>query len=160
MAHSTKKLQTLIKIKREEKKKAIASSIKYNSSNYINYDGTNNKYIKTEYKKEVLDLLINYIDLREFIPQHLGGKFRKYKNDLQGCCILKNHSGDRNNKTALLISKDRYKCFTCGEAGNIITIARQIYNIDNFSEVAFRLMQEYKINIPQNYIKEVNYNGE
>lgn len=130
---------------------------KINQKKYENYeaaDYNSSKYIKPEYKKEVLDYLINNIDLREFIVKHYGGRFKRNGEKLTGACVL--HGGD--NETALVIDKDRYTCFTHCGCGNVITIARKVYNIENFSEVVFRLLDENNLNIPSNYVREM-YNG-
>lgn len=107
-------------------------------------------YIKTEYKKLVTEFLIENIDLREFIPRHFNWKFKKLGDNLVGNCIF--HGGD--NPNALVVSKQIYTCFTNCGTGNIITVARKVYNMDHFSTVAFNLAKEYNLNIPKEYIKE------
>lgn len=138
-------------IKRKEKKEAEALKEKYKNKQ-VNNDFNNEDYIKPQYKEEVLRLLIDNIDLREFIPKHFGGSYKRNGENLTGSCVL--HGGD--NKSALVINKDRYTCFTHCGSGNIITVARKAYNIENFSAVAFRLLEEHNISIPKDYIREVN----
>lgn len=130
--------------KKEEQIKIIKKE------NYKNIE--QDSYIKTEHKKEVLELLTQNIDLRDFIPKHFGGKYKNINGNLTGCCIF--HGGD--NKTALVISKEIYTCFTHCGTGNIITAARKAYNEENFSKVAFELAKEYNLHIPCEYIKEMN----
>lgn len=132
------------KKKREEVKKTIATK-----KSYANIEPTS--YIKTEHKKDVIDYLIDNIDLREFMPKHLGGTFKRMGDNIIGRCIL--HNGD--NPNALVISKKIYTCFTHCGTGNIITIARKVYNEDHFSTIAFTLAKEYNLNIPSEFIKEV-----
>lgn len=138
-------------VKRKANKEAKALKQKYNNQNISN-NFSNTSYIKPEYKKDVLNLLIDNIDLREFIPKHLGGSYKRNGEALTGACVL--HGGD--NETALVINKNRYTCFTHCGCGNIITAARKIYNIENFSEVAFKLLDEHNLNIPESYIRR-NY---
>ena len=137
-------------IKRKEKRAADELKKKYQNQNMSN-NFDNAKYIKPQYKEEVLKLLINHIDLRDFIQSHLGGSYKRNGEALTGACVL--HGGD--NETALVINKDRYTCFTHCGCGNIITAARKVYNIENFSEVAFKLLDEHNMSIPDDYIKEI-----
>ena len=134
-------------LKRKERKVLLEKNQKYAKIQY-----TNNEYIKPEYKEYVMNFLINNIDLREFIPKKLGGNFKRVGEKITGACVF--HGGD--NITALVIDKDRYTCFTHCGCGNIITAARKIYNIENFSEVAFKLLNEYGFTIPESYIRR-NY---
>lgn len=134
------------------KKSKKVTEQKYES--YEKADYSNAKYIKPEYKKEVLDYLINNIDLRELIPKYFGGRYKRNGERLTGACIL--HGGD--NETALVIDKDRYTCFTHCGCGNVITIARRIYNIENFSDVVFKLLDDNNLEIPLHYVREM-YNG-
>lgn len=122
---------------------------------YKEYSGGQDRYIKPEYKETVMRLLIDNIDLREFIPKFFGGTFKRTGGNLTGKCVI--HGGD--NETALVISKDRYTCFTHCGCGNIITAARIAYKINNFSDVALRLLENHRINIPPEYVREVKTNG-
>lgn len=131
-------------IKRKQEKE-----IKIQKQKYKRLEFENDMYIKPEHKEEVMNLLINNIDLRDFITKHLGGRFKSNTEKITGPCVF--HGGD--NETALVIDKDRYTCFTHCGCGNIITAARKIYNIENFSEVAFKLMDEHGLSIPDNYIR-------
>lgn len=137
------------KIKREELKQQKELKLKYSSSE-SNYNGS---YIKTEHKKEVMDQICNSISLKEFIERATGGNFKKKGDNYIGCCPL--HNGD--NKGAFVISEKEhiYTCFTRCGTGNIITVAKRYYNIDNFSEVVFKLANDYNLSIPKEYIKEV-----
>lgn len=134
-------------IKRKEEKEIKIQKQKYNKLEF-----ENDMYIKPEHKEEVMNLLINNIDLREFITKHLGGRFKSNNEKITGACVF--HGGD--NETALVIDKDRYTCFTHCGCGNIITAARRIYKIENFSEVAFKLIEEYGLSIPDSYIRRSN----
>lgn len=136
--------------KRKAKKKNVIEKEKYKDISFNNED-----YIKPEYKEQVINYLIEHIDLTDFIPKHFGGRYKKYGDRLTGACVL--HGGDNN--TALVINKDRYTCFTHCGCGNIITVARKAYNIENFSSVAFKLMEEYGLGIPDHYIRRVKHGG-
>ncbi|NFR79715.1 hypothetical protein FDE74_07290 [Clostridium botulinum] len=134
-------------LKRKDKRRRIVSNSKYKEFHF-----DNDIYIKPEHKEEVMKYLIDSIDLREFMPKHLGGIFKRNGDKLIGSCVL--HGGD--NETALVISRDRYTCFTHCGSGNIITVARKVYNIDNFLMVAFKLLAEHNLNIPSEYVREVH----
>ena len=137
---------SIARVKAKEQAKMSSKYIRCNRN--VNFE--NEEYIKPEYKKKVLDYLINEIDIREFIPKHLGGRFKKHNEKLIGACVL--HGGD--NESALVIDEKMYTCFTHCGSGNIITAARKIYNIDNFSQVAFKLLEEFNLSIPEHYIKK------
>lgn len=142
----------LIKAYEASVKRKEVKAINIQKQRYEKREFKNDMYIKPEHKEEVINLLINNIDLREFIPKHLGGRFKSINEKITGACVF--HGGD--NETALVIDKDRYTCFTHCGCGNIITAARKIYNIENFSEVAFKLMNEYGLSIPDSYIRRNN----
>lgn len=144
-----KDLSKLIKAHQASIKRKAAKATNNIKQNNSKIEFTNDVYIKPEHKEEVMKYLIENIDLADFIPKHLGGKFKKAGDKLTGACVF--HGGD--NETALVIDKDRYTCFTHCGCGNIITAARKIYNIENFSEVAFKLLSEYSLSIPDSYIR-------
>lgn len=108
-------------------------------------------YIKTEYKEEVIRLIIDNIRLIDFITDKFGGNFKQISNRYVGKCCL--HGGD--NKNALVITGKTYRCYTHCGTGNVFTLAKQVYGITNFSQLAFRLSEEYGIAIPEEYIKRV-----
>lgn len=114
----------------------------------------NEDYIKTEYKEEVINLIINSIDLKNFITEKLGGNFREKGNKYTSYCPLDSHGGDRTNKDAFVIFKDTntYRCFTHCGTGNIFTVAKMVYKIDNFSQLALKLAEEYGVGIKEEYI--------
>lgn len=145
------KLVRIIKAYNSSVKRRNKKVNKEKFKSYKKIDYSNAKYIKPEYKKEVLDYLIENIDLRELIPKYYGGRFKVNGERLTGTCVL--HGGD--NESALLIDKDRYTCFTHCGCGNVITIGRKIYNTDNFSDVAFKLLEDNNLNIPPHYVMEV-----
>ena len=124
--------------------------VKILNKNSKNINFENDEYIKPEYKKEVMEFLINNIDIREFIQKHLGGRFKNNNGRLTGSCVL--HGGD--NESALVLNEKMYTCFTHCGSGNIITAARKIYNIENFSQVAFELLKEFNLSIPEHYIRK------
>ena len=132
-------------LRRKEQKKKIELK-----GEYIKYE--NDMYIKPIYKKEILDYLIQNIDLKDFIERKFGGNFKRNGNNHIGCCSI--HGGD--NPTSLVISKNIYTCFTHCGTGNIITVAKKYYNCSNFSEIAFRLAEEYNLQIPKDYISGGN----
>lgn len=108
-------------------------------------------YIKSEYKEEVIKLIIDNIKLIDFIIDNFGGSFKKISNRYVGkCCI---HGGD--NKNALVITENTYRCYTHCGTGNIFTLGKIYYKIDNFSQLAFRLSADYNIAIPEEWIKRV-----
>lgn len=108
-------------------------------------------YIKSEYKEEVIRLIIDNIKLIDFIYDKFGGNFKRISNRYVGRCCL--HGGD--NKNALVITGKTYRCYTHCGTGNIFTLAKKVYGITNFSQLAFRLSEEYRIAIPEEYIKRV-----
>lgn len=108
-------------------------------------------YIKTEYKEKVIRLIIDNIRLIDFITDKFGGNFKQISNRYVGKCCL--HGGD--NKNALVITGKTYRCYTHCGTGNVFTLAKQVYGITNFSQLAFRLSEEYGIAIPEEYIKRV-----
>lgn len=128
----------------EQKKKFI--EVKKGYKEYKNED-----YIRPECKKEVLELLVSNCSLKDFIEKHFGGKFRYEKGNFVGNCSI--HGGD--NPTALVISEKIWTCFTHCGTGNIFTLAKKVYGINNFSRVAFLLANEYNIVIPEKYIRRV-----
>lgn len=138
-----------LSIKRSRKKEEKERALSINKKGVQNIEFSNDEYIKPEFKKEVMEFLINNIDLRDFIPKHLGGRFKMNNEKLTGACVL--HGGD--NESALVINDNMYTCFTHCGSGNVITVARKIYNIENFSEVAFKLLNEYNLTIPDHYIR-------
>ena len=107
-------------------------------------------FIKKEYKDYIMQLLVDSIPLEEFISEKFGGEFKRYGSRLMGACPI--HGGD--NKTALSIYTDTnsYTCFTRCGTGNIVTLAYLYYNTNDFSYVALSLMNEYKIDIPDDAI--------
>lgn len=144
-----KDIVKLIKAYESSIKRKEAKALKVQKQEYNKIEFNNDVYIKPDHKEEVMNFLINNIDLREFIPKHLSGRFKRTGEKFTGACVF--HGGD--NETALVIDKDRYTCFTHCGTGNIITAARKIYNIENFSEVAFKLLQEHGLSIPDSYIR-------
>lgn len=137
------------KVKREEGKRLKTKLLnKINSQGEYSYNGS---YIKNEYKKDAMDLICNSVDLKDFIERATGGSFKKKGKNYVGCCPL--HNGD--NKGAFVISNGIYTCFTKCGTGNLITVARRYYNIDNFSEVVLKIANDYNLIIPSEYIKEV-----
>lgn len=137
------------KLKRDNKAKQ-----KVIEKGYTQYDGED--YIKPQYKEECTERLISSISLKDFIEKHLGGNFKYINGSYKGCCPLPEHTGDRNNKTAFSIKDDRfYKCFTHCGTGNLISVAKKVYGITNFSKIAFILAQEYNLSIPEEWIRRV-----
>lgn len=128
-------------MKRKEKK---TIKIKVNEYKEINQEC----YIHSDYKEEVINMLIKNINLVDFITKEFGGSFKRNGDSFIGKCCL--HDGD--NPTALKISKDIYTCFTKCGTGNIITVARKSWNIDNFSEIALKLAKMYNLEIQEKYL--------
>lgn len=101
---------------------------------------SNRYYIKN--KEMIMNQLKEEIDLKDYLETHFGAKI---KNNRCACVI---HGG--NNKSALAVYNDTCHCFTrCGTM-NIISLAREYYHINDFDEVAFRLIEEYNIMIDKN----------
>lgn len=122
--------------KTSEKKKAPKIDKDTSSFKYGNY------YIKD--KKAMMEQLKNEIDIKNYLETHFGVRI---KNNRCACPI---HGGD--NKSALAIYNDTCHCFThCGTM-NIVTLAREYYHINDFNEVALRLIQEHNIMINENSI--------
>lgn len=114
----------------------------------VNFDTSNDRYIKPEYKKAIMDYIIDNTNLADYIQNKFGGNFKKSGGHSVGCCCL--HGGD--NKSALVISDKIYTCFTKCGTGNIFTVAKKYYNISNFSELVFRIADEHGIIIPDECI--------
>lgn len=130
--------------KKHEKKVIAAKKVSYEEFKDCDY-------IKTEYKEEVIRLIIDNIRLIDFITDNFGGNFKKISNRYVGkCCI---HGGD--NKNALVITGKTYRCYTHCGTGNVFTLAKKVYGITNFSQIAFKLSEKYNIAIPEEYIKRV-----
>lgn len=136
------------KIKRDSKK--IEQKRIFKEGTIIN-EFSNKTYIRPEYKKEISDYLIDNINLVDYIKKHFGGYFKKNGSNWVGSCSL--HGGD--NKTSLVISERIYTCFTHCGTGNIFTLAKKVYNDDNFSNLVFKLASEHNLVIPKEYIREV-----
>lgn len=134
------------KLKRDNKAKQ-----KVIEKGYTKYDGED--YIKPQYKEECLNRLISSISLKDFIQKHLGGEFKYMNGNYIGRCVL--HGGD--NKGALVINDEKgiYTCFTHCGTGNLISVAKKVYGVTNFSKVAFILAQEYNLSIPEEWIRRV-----
>lgn len=117
---------------------------------FTKYEGKD--YIRPEHKKDVLELLINNISLKEFLETKMGARFRKENGSYVGRCVI--HGGD--NTSALVVTGKIWTCFTqCNKTGNLITVAKKYYNTNNFSEVAFSLARDYNILIDENFIRRV-----
>lgn len=118
-------------------------------------------YIKPEYKEEVLKYIIDNTDLLAFIQKHFGGNFKEKTNQYISSCCLPCHKGDRSNKEAFVIFKNSktYRCFSHCGTGNIFTIAKIVYGIDNFSQLAFKLADEFGIVIDESCIRRIKHNG-
>lgn len=99
-------------------------------------------YIKN--KDKICKQLVEEIDIKDYILTHFGGDF---KNNRGACPI---HRGD--NKSAFVIYDNTCHCFTkCGTM-NVISLAREYYHINDFNEIAMRLLSEYNIDIEMNDI--------
>ena len=130
--------------KKHEKKVIAAKKVSYEEFKDCDY-------IKSEYKEEVIRLIIDNIRLIGFITDNFGGSFKKISNRYVGKCCL--HGGD--NKNALVITGKTYRCYTHCGTGNVFTLAKKDYGITNFSQIAFKLSEKYNIAIPEEYIKRV-----
>lgn len=135
------------KLNRDKKKEKQKIKERMNNikSGVVRIEGN---YIKKEYREEVTDLLINSINLKDFIEKHLGGNFKRKNNIWSGRCVI--HDGD--NPGALVIYEKTYRCFTHCGTGNVITIAKKVYNTEYFSEVVFKLADEYNLCLKDEYI--------
>lgn len=133
----------------ERNKKKVEIKKKENYETFENED-----YIKPEFKQEVMNYIIENTDILAFIERHFGGNYKNKGHILTGSCPLPNHQGDGSNKEAFVIFKNTntYRCFTHCGSGNIFTLAKQIYNIDNFSQLVFRITDEFNIGIDEDMI--------
>lgn len=130
-----------------EKKAKKKRETNFKKGKYNNVAPTN-KYILPEYKNTVCELLMSFIPLKDFIVDKFGGSFNRRGDGWQGACPL--HGG--TSKTSFYITDEIYTCFSeCG-TGNLITLARRFYGIDNFTTIAFLLASEYDIIIPYEYL--------
>lgn len=126
-----------------ERKKAPIIDKDTSSFRYKEY------YIKD--KEAILHQLIEEIDIKDYLETHFGAKI---KNNRCNCVI---HGG--TNKSALAVYENTVHCFTnCGTM-NIISLARKYYGINDFNEVALRLIQEHNIMINANSIGRRRQNG-
>lgn len=104
---------------------------------------TGGKYIKSEYKREIKEMLKENINLKDYIQKHFGGNF-----DSRGksTCCLPTHTGDGSGKN-LSIKGKMYTCFSCCGSGDLFTIAELVYNTNDFSLLCFNIAEEYGIKI-------------
>lgn len=123
--------------KEEERKRKIFDSIKYE-----------NKKVEISDIRELSDYIIENISLIDYIKKHFGGNFKKVNGGWQGACSL--HGGD--NASALFVGSRIYTCYTHCGTGNVITLAKIVYNTDNFVEAVLNLIKEY--NLECNLIEE------
>ncbi len=115
-----------------------------------------NAFIKKEYKEIAREYIVQNIDLKEFIEKHFGGDFKNKNGNWVSYCPLPHHTGDRTNTTAFSIKDNKfYKCFTHCGCGNVITLAKMVYNTNDSSEVIFSLAKEYNLNIPEEWIRRI-----
>lgn len=108
-------------------------------------------YIRKEYKEEVANYIISNIDLKYFIEKHFGGDLKRNGNKLTGCCPI--HGGDNRGAFSIFTETNTYCCFTRCGSGNIITLAKMIYNVNFFSELVFILAKEYNLTLKEEWIK-------
>lgn len=117
---------------------------------YVDFD--NKDYIRPEYKKDVVQLLISNIDLKDFLENKMGARLKPERDSFVGCCPI--HKGD--NDHAFVVTNNIWTCFTrCNKTGNLLTVAKEFYKINNFSHIAFSLARDYNINIPEKFIRRV-----
>lgn len=131
-------------LERKNKKQSIAKVEGY--SNFKDED-----YIKPEHKEEVLNYIIDNTDLLTFIQKHFGGRFTERGGKHFCNCVL--HGGD--NKHALVVTDNTYRCYTKCGTGNIFTVAKMVYKIDNFSQLAFKLAREFNLSIDESMIRRI-----
>lgn len=108
-------------------------------------------FIKTQYKQEVKELLKSNIDLKEYIERHYGGYWKRKGDSWVSKCCLPHHAGDRSGES-LSIKGDMYNCFSHCGGGDLFTVAKMVYNTNDFSEIVFNLAKEYSIYINDEYI--------
>ena len=118
-----------------------------------NFSGESVK-LKAEMKFNVnrIDELVNYlidnVDLKDYIQKHFGGTFKRNSDLYTGRCVL--HGGD--NPSALVIYEKSYRCYTCCGSGNIITLAKKVYNTDSFFIATEQLIKELNLSIPVEFM--------
>lgn len=117
----------------------------------FNNDILNKIYIDPGYKKEIVDIIQNSINIYDFIKDNFGGSFVQRGSRWVGCCPL--HSGDNKTAFSIFINTNTYSCFTHCGTGNVITLAYKLYNTNDFSSVVLQLIQDYNISIPEKAIK-------
>lgn len=130
----------LLRDKKNIKKNTHGKSVKLTNSH-------------TRFNLNNIDGLVNYlienIDLKDYIIKHFGGTFKRNGGLHAGCCCL--HGGD--NPNALVIYDKSYRCYTKCGSGNIITIAKKVYNTDSFLVVAEQLIKELNLNVPNEFLR-------
>lgn len=108
-------------------------------------------FIKSDYKDEVKGLLKSNIDLKEYIEKHYGGNWKRKGSSWISKCCLPHHAGDRSGDS-LSVKGTMYNCFSHCGGGDLFTIAKMVYNTNDFSEIVFNLAKEYSIHINREYI--------
>ena len=103
--------------------------------------------ILNNYKEEICNIILEQIDIKDFILTHFGGEYRNNR----GCCPI--HRGD--NKTAFVIYDNTCHCFTRCGTYNVISLAKEYYHINDFDEIALRLIREYDLSIPKGCLRKV-----
>ena len=121
-----------------EKKKAPKKDI---DTSCYNFKGM---YINKQYTKYITQKLKDEIDIKDYLETHFNVQF---KNNRCACPV---HNG--NNKSAFTVYNNTCHCFTrCGSL-DIIDLAKEYYHINDFNEIVFRLLDEYRIPIDEKAI--------
>ena len=110
--------------------------------NPSNYKHSDKFYLKNH--RLVAQQLIDEIDIRDFLETHWGVRIEKNRC----CCPI--HGSD--NKTSLAIYDTTVHCYTSCGTMNIINLAREYWKIHDFEEIAFRLIEEYDLDINENLL--------
>lgn len=111
-----------------------------------------NFYIKEEYKKTISDMLIQHIQLDEYIKNKFGGAFTQKGDKLFGACPI--HGGSCPTSLVVYLDTNSAYCWSEQQYHGIIDVASRVYNTNDFSYIAFMLCEEYGIEIPMNAIAE------
>ncbi len=107
----------------------------------MNNISNNNNINNSQYSK-----IIDESDIVSVISQYVH--LEKKGNDYKGLCPFHN---DANPSLSVSPSKRVYKCFSCNEAGNVITFVQKIENISTFDAMKkVALMSGIQLDLKEN----------
>lgn len=99
-------------------------------------------------QQEIIDKLLDAADIVEVIGETV--KLEKKGINYMGCCPFHN---DKSPSFSVSPSRRIYKCFSCGEAGNVISYLTKNEGL-TFIEACKYLGQKYNIAIPEEKVSD------